>query len=255
MDSKKRSKSPGIFRPFKDLQALLESKSVKLVPSPAAKPVKSRLKTASKARKRDKIKGPAADPPATEDEKELFMEAMADVCPIPQDNRIMHDPSIRPLRVVEDDCEDDTLQQLNKLIESGEGFVVADTPEYIEGTGYNVNPEITKRLHRGDFSIQAHLDLHGMGVEDASDALESFLKDAIATGKRAVLIVHGRGLSSPAKPVLKTKVIEWLTCGPWRKWVIAFTSARSFDGGAGATYVLLRERPVTRAKRKIKKPF
>jgi DNA-nicking Smr family endonuclease len=68
-----------------------------------------------------------------------------------------------------------------------------------------------------------------------------------------VLIVHGRGLSSPAKPVLKTKVIEWLTCGPWRKWVIAFTSARSFDGGAGATYVLLRQRPVTRSKRKRKK--
>lgn len=255
MGTKKHSKSPGIFRPFKDLPALLESKSVKLVPSLAAKSAKSRLKTTSKASKHSKTNDPATDQPAAEDEKELFMEAMADVSPIPQDNRIIHDPAIRPPRGVEPDCEDDTLQQLNKLIESGEGFVVADTPEYIEGTGYNVNPEITKRLHRGDFSIQAHLDLHGMGVEDAGDALEKFLKDAIATGKRAVLIVHGRGLSSPAKPVLKSKVIEWLTCGPWRKWVIAFTSARSFDGGTGATYVLLRQRPVTRSKRKRKKPL
>jgi DNA-nicking Smr family endonuclease len=87
-------------------------------------------------------------------------------------------------------------------------------------------------------------------VEDAQNAFENFIKDSIATGKRAVLIVHGRGLSSPDRPVLKTKVVEWLTRGPFRKWVIAFSSARSFDGGAGATYVLLRQRPLTRRYRK-----
>jgi len=255
MGTKKRSRPPSISRPFENLQALLKSKSVKLVPSPAKKSAKSGSKTTPKASKHHKTTDPTTDQPAPENEKELFMEAMADVSPIPQDDRIVHDPVIRPPKGLEHDCEDDTLQQLNKLIKSGEGFVVADTPEYIEGTGYNVNPEIAKRLHRGDFSIQAHLDLHGMGVEDARDALERFLKDTILTGKRAVLLVHGRGLSSPAKPVLKTKVIEWLTCGPWRKWVIAFTSARSFDGGAGATYVLLRQRPVTRSQRKRKKPL
>jgi DNA-nicking Smr family endonuclease len=69
-------------------------------------------------------------------------------------------------------------------------------------------------------------------------------------GKRSVLIVHGRGLSSPSKPVLKAKVYEWLTSGQWRKWVIAFSSARSYDGGTGATYVLLRQRPLTKRFRK-----
>jgi DNA-nicking Smr family endonuclease len=87
-------------------------------------------------------------------------------------------------------------------------------------------------------------------VEDARNAFEMFLTDSITTGKKAVLIVHGRGLSSPDKPVLKTSVIQWLTCGLWRKWVIAFTSARSCDGGAGATYVLLRQRPMTKRNRK-----
>jgi DNA-nicking Smr family endonuclease len=66
-----------------------------------------------------------------------------------------------------------------------------------------------------------------------------------------ILIIHGRGLSSPAGPVLKTKVIQWLTTGPWRRWVMAFASARLCDGGAGATYVLLRRQPTTkRFKRK-----
>jgi DNA-nicking Smr family endonuclease len=153
----------------------------------------------------------------------------------------------------ENTSQDDTIDQLSNLVNSGEGFVVADTSEYIEGTGYNIHPEITKRLHRGDFSIQSHIDLHGLGVEDAEKAFGVFFKDCIATGKRAVLVVHGRGLSSVDKPVLKTKVIEWLTRSPWRKWVIAYSSARTCDGGAGATYVLLRQRPMTRRYRKCNK--
>jgi DNA-nicking Smr family endonuclease len=81
-------------------------------------------------------------------------------------------------------------------------------------------------------------------------ALEKFLKKAILNGKRAILIVHGRGLSSPRQPVLKNKVCEWLVRSSWRKWVLAFCSARGYDGGAGATYVLLRKKPMTRGKRR-----
>jgi DNA-nicking Smr family endonuclease len=148
------------------------------------------------------------------------------------------------------------LLALEDLIKHGTGFVVAHTPEYIEGTAYNVNPEITKRLHRGDFAIQGHIDLHGLNVEDARHAFEKFLEQSIAAGKRVVLIIHGRGLSSPQEPILKTNVHKWLTSGPWRKWIMSFSSARWCDGGAGATYILLRQRPQTkrfRKKRKLKK--
>ncbi len=139
--------------------------------------------------------------------------------------------------------EADVTASLENLIRSGEGFVVSRTPEYMEGTAADVPPEFAERLHRGDFSLQAHIDLHGMGVAEAREAVEAFLTGAIMSGKRAVLIVHGRGLSSPGEPVLKHKVREWLTRTSWRKWVIAFASAQSYDGGAGATYVLLRSRP------------
>ena len=84
------------------------------------------------------------------------------------------------------------------------------------------------------------------------EAFENFINDAIRSGKRAVLIIHGRGISSPGEPVLKNKVREWLTRSHWRKWVIAFTSAQSYDGGAGATYVLLRHR--LQSKQPKKKP-
>lgn len=253
MDKEKDSKPQGVFRPFKDLKTLLKSKSFKLASSPADNSGKPTAKTTTGPRRPSETANVTAVQKTSDHENDLFMEAMANIKPIARDDCLEHDAAPRSLQTPEHDYEAETLLQLEKLVKHGEGFVVADTPEYIEGTGYNVHPELTKRLHRGDFSIQAHLDLHGLGVESAKNAFDTFFKDAITNGKGAVLIVHGRGLSSPAEPVLKTKVVEWLTCGPWRKWVVAFTSARSFDGGAGATYVLLRQRPITKSQRKKKK--
>jgi DNA-nicking Smr family endonuclease len=244
----KTFKSSGAFRPFKELKELLEKKSLKSAPSPVGHAEKQVLKTSNNQQDLSNPDENILDKHPSENE--LFLKEMADVAPIPRGDRIEHRSNSGPPAVPDHDFEDDALLKLSNLVKFGTGFVVADTPEYIEGRGYNVHPEITKRLHRGDFSIQAHIDLHGLGVEDARNAFEIFLKDSITTGKKAVLIVHGRGLSSPDKPVLKTRVIEWLTCGPWRKWVIAFSSARSCDGGAGATYVLLRRRPLTKRYRK-----
>ncbi|MCU0554476.1 MAG: Smr/MutS family protein [Syntrophales bacterium] len=89
-----------------------------------------------------------------------------------------------------------------------------------------------------------------MGVEEARIAFEDFLRDSVIRNRRSLLVIHGRGLSSQGEPVLKAKVTEWLTRGPWRKWVIAYSSARLCDGGAGATYLLLRTRPVTKRHKK-----
>jgi DNA-nicking Smr family endonuclease len=136
------------------------------------------------------------------------------------------------------------------LVDTGQGFSVADTPEYMEGVGGPTPPEITRRLHRGDFAVQAHLDLHGFSAAEAQDVFDAFMKEALAAGKRAVLIIHGRGLSSPAQPVLKTRVAEWLSTGYWRKWVVAYASARLCDGGGGASYVLLRRKPIPKRLRR-----
>jgi DNA-nicking Smr family endonuclease len=177
---------------------------------------------------------------------------MADVKKMQRDSRA--DPEYQPVVVSGPDKTDESevLLHLSELIKNGKGFVVADTAEYIEGTGYNVNRAIARRLHSGEFSIQGHIDLHGQTVESAQALFDRFFKESIAGGKRMILIIHGRGLSSPADPVLKTKVIEWLTSGPWRKWVMAYASARLCDGGAGATYVLLRNRPATKRLKKKK---
>jgi DNA-nicking Smr family endonuclease len=77
---------------------------------------------------------------------------------------------------------------------------------------------------------------------EAKEALVRFVFDARSRGKRCVLIVHGRGLHSKDQiPVLKASLQTWLSHGKLAERVLAFTSARPHDGGAGAVYVLLRK--------------
>ena len=229
----KSSKKKGLHRPFEGLKMLLDSRSM---------PLKAAI-----------IKQ-TPDTPEPEDgpdqEREIFEAAMADVKKMPQDTRA--EPEFQPVMVSGPNKTDESevLLHLGELIKSGKGFVVADTAEYIEGTGYNVNRAIARRLHSGEYAVQGHIDLHGQSVASGHILFDRFFKESIASGKRMILIIHGRGLSSPADPVLKTKVIEWLTTGHWRKWVLAYASARLCDGGAGATYVLLRNRPATKRLKK-----
>jgi DNA-nicking Smr family endonuclease len=213
---------------FRDLKSLLKSKSISLPD-------------------RQHLDGPPRRIEVSpEVEEKLFKKAMEGVRPIPKDKHVRRNVQIELPETTRNREDAEALEKLTNLVRYGTGFTVSDTPEYIEGTGYNIPPSIAKRLHRGDFSIQAHVDLHGLRVDEAREVFEKFLDWAVTTGKRGVLIVHGRGLSSPSEPILKNKLREWLTRGPWRKWVVAYSSARKCDGGAGATYVLLRQRPVSK---------
>jgi DNA-nicking Smr family endonuclease len=232
----KSSGHKGGFRPFEGLKALLENNSIALKKAVAV--------TTSKS-----------TPARTDPEKDqtIFEEAMADVVRLPRNICAEQPTHASSTTVTANNTESEILRRLEELVRTGKGFVVADTAEYIEGTGYQVNRAVAERLHRGEFSIQGHIDLHGLSVENARDVFEDFFKKSIADGKRMILVIHGRGLSSPAEPIIKTNVFKWLTTGPWRKWVMAFASARLCDGGAGATYVLLRKRPATKRFKKGRK--
>jgi DNA-nicking Smr family endonuclease len=232
----KPSNSSGMFKPFKNLKDLIERKELKLKPVPA-------LETDASQEKK----------PDRHTEQSIFAEAMADVKRISRENCSVFKPLAHCRSNDEKSLERESVVHLKNLVKYGTGFIVSLTPEYIEGTSSTVNPGVARRLHRGDFSIQAHIDLHCLGLDAAHEAFDEFLQKSIQSGRRTVLVIHGRGLSSPAEPILKAAVYRWLTSSPWHKWVIAFTSARLCDGGAGATYVLLRQRPLTKKLRKKRK--
>ncbi len=100
-----------------------------------------------------------------------------------------------------------------------------------------LNPDLLRKLRRGDWVVQGWLDLHRHTQEEARLALAEFLAGARRQGWRCVRIVHGKGLSSPNRePVLKAKVRKWLQ---QRDEVLAYCEPRPHAGGSGAVVVLL----------------
>jgi len=101
-----------------------------------------------------------------------------------------------------------------------------------------VQHSVMRKLRRGQYRIEAELDLHRQTTVQARESLQAFILQCRQRQLRCVRIIHGKGLGSKdQRPVLKGRVNQWL-----RQWddVLAFCSARPCDGGSGATYVLLR---------------
>lgn len=184
-----------------------------------------------------------------EDDRSLFRNALAGVVPLDR-GTVPVIASAGSLAEPKEEDRPEGRKELERLILEGKGFRISSTPEYMEGTGEGIPPDMARRLHEGNFSIGRPIDLHGLNAGEAEEALERFFRENLRKGERSLLVVHGRGLSGPGEAVLKERVYRFLTRGRWRKWVVAFSSARSCDGGTGATYVLLRSRPEKGKKRK-----
>jgi DNA-nicking Smr family endonuclease len=185
---------------------------------------------------------PAPPAPQPVDDGDLFEREMTGVRPLAGTarSRVAPLPPAPPQRAVTDpDAE--ALAELSDLVAGDAPFDLANSVEFVEGAVAGLDRRLVRRLRAGDFAFQSHLDLHGMTAAEARVAVDDFLARAHRQGQRCVLIVHGRGLNSKDQvPVLKQRLTSWLSRGRWSRLVLAFTSARACDGGAGALYVLLR---------------
>jgi DNA-nicking Smr family endonuclease len=173
---------------------------------------------------------------------------MLDVQRLPPDprGRVEQPHRVGPISGLPSDDEA-SLNELRDLVQGRSVFTLQFTDEYMEGVAQDVDQRLAQRLHRGDFAIQAQLDLHGYFVEDAKQQVDQFLTTAYTTGQRCIRLIHGRGRNSPDnRPVLKEHVQLWLSQGRISRMVLAFATAPVHDGGAGATYVLLRRSTVKR---------
>lgn len=220
MANKKRAPETFSFQPFENLKEIIECKKITVSVKPAS--------------------GKKHEHPSDE---ELFADAMKEVHEIKEFRQMPVHPKKVPPRSWHNPASYDALQILKEVTCGRVPINLPDTQEYVEW----VNPaywpvsngNLTTKLHKGFFSVQDCLDLHGLFADEAEEATERFLKDALVKGLRCVKIIHGRGLRSPDGPVLKRALVTWLTYR-YRKNVIAFVSARQCDGGLGAIYVLLK---------------
>ena len=182
---------------------------------------------------------PAPEPPASDEE--LWARAVEGARPLGgRDQRVgPRAPRGGPEGFHHPDLE--ALQALEALVSGDAPFDIADTDEYVEGHVAGLDPALVHKLRRGEYSVQGHVDLHGLNREEARREVDRFLKESRRRGRRCVLLVHGRGLHSEKQvPVLKEALRSWLATARFGRHVLAFATARPQDGGAGAVYVLLR---------------
>jgi len=136
--------------------------------------------------------------------------------------------------------ENDAIERLRGLVSVGAKFEVTDDGVHVEGRRHDTRPDVVRKLRRGQFPIDARLDLHGMVASEAKDALSAFLASARARREKCVLVIAGQGHHSPqGVGVLRGELAAWLSQGASSHTVAAFCSAVREDGGMGAMYVLL----------------
>lgn len=181
-----------------------------------------------------------------DEEAEAFLRAMQGVEGITARGRDVQKKPEKPGRVQQAARSAEALQD---VLDGGAEFHLEYSEEFIQGHVSGFDPVVLGRLRAGQFSPEAHLDMHGMVAQEAYEALTGFMRGAYVKGLRTVLLIPGRGKNSPEGfGVLREKLQHWLTRDPFKRVVLAFCTAQPRDGGAGAVYVMLRKFKKSRGK-------
>ncbi len=168
-------------------------------------------------------------------DRQLFRTAVGHVKPVQVNHASMNTPRPRPLPV---QTQRHHREVLDDMLHGDFDPAELETGEELLFQQPGLQAGLLRKLRRGQLSLEGRLDLHGMTVPIARAAIAEFLRQCRLTGKRCVIVIHGKGNGSAQRqPILKGKVNAWLQR---RSEVLAFCSARAVDGGTGAIYVLLK---------------
>lgn len=173
-------------------------------------------------------------------ESEVFARAVGKVTPLKPTGRREPERSL-PLPTARQRALDEQQALAQSLSDEIDIERLLEADEKLSFRRPGVGLDALGKLRRGHWVAQAQLDLHGFRTEEAREEVAHFVAQANRHGLRCVRIIHGKGLGSVNRqPVLKDKVLRWLT---QRNEVIAFCQAPPFAGGSGALLVLLRQPP------------
>jgi len=169
-------------------------------------------------------------------ESNLFKQAAGSVQPLTEKHRnpLKKEPAALPAMQYQRDQKAVLKESISDEFDVG---TLLDADDLLSFRRPGIGTDVTRKLRRGDWTIQRQIDLHGLRRDEAREQLSFFIREAHKQGIRCVRVVHGKGLGSPGKtPVLKSRVHSWLA---QKQEVLAFVQAKPADGGAGALVVLL----------------
>jgi len=203
------------------------------------KEIRDSLREREKRDRENEEKGEEIPANETIDERELFNKEMEGVKRLNFEKIVLPKKTPKRHRLYNEDEE--IINTLNMIVDGDIEFEINDTTEYIEGHIRDIDPNILRKLKRGEISVERHLDLHGKKRDEAKQLLKTFIEDARRQSIRCVLIIHGKGIHSKDYiPIIKEALKSWLVSKSVGRHILAFCSAQPKDGGTGAVYVLLR---------------
>ncbi len=177
-----------------------------------------------------------AEAKRAETERNLFTRAVGKVAPIANQERVWSPPQRPSTRPLQQDLDDEAVMH-ESMSDEFDISTLLNVDDQLSFRRPGIGTDVTRKLRKGEWSIQGQIDLHGLRSDEARNAMGQFIRDAKRMGWRCVRVVHGKGLGSPGKePVLKSKVQRWLV---QKNEVLAFVQAKPSDGGGGALLVLL----------------
>ncbi len=173
-------------------------------------------------------------PKISDADKALFEAAMRHVKPLAPSKKITPEPERPKPRVRKPAIDSET--SLSALSDF-ETLDPLSSDDLVEFARPGLQNKILRDLRTGKYNIEAILDLHGMTVVEAREALHQFFLQCTKRRLRHVLIIHGKGRGDQ-KPILKNKINHWLR---QLSEVLAFCSATGREGRSGAMVVYLKQ--------------
>jgi len=220
-----------VQRSLSQLSSIVEAAGIRL--QPEDNPPAPRKKKSDSQRPR------AENDTSASTDEEIFRDAMDGV----RRASWRHDPhpSSQPIRPPAGDQDSEDRKLMQTAIDEEHPLPVMDHPEYIEGWVGVAGMRFLPKLRNGLYSIQGQIDLHGYNRIEAQIAVEEFISRMSRFQSCCIKIIHGRGINSPSdKATLKENLQRLLKTRRMSRYVVAYASAPSCDGGVGAVYVLLR---------------
>ena len=177
---------------------------------------------------------------------DLFAAAMADVKPLDKKRRTA---SLVARVVPKPKAEGPSKPKARSLPSAS--LKAAKAPE-LSTDDRTFDRDVSRALSRRRLSPEASLDLHGMTLAAAEQAVGRFLERATARDLRVVLIVTGKGLRKESGRLIggriRSEFVGWLNRADNRAYVRAVRSAHAHHGGSGAFYLLLRRRSSAKSR-------
>jgi len=152
--------------------------------------------------------------------------------------------TIRPLSRVQ--IEPQAVEEPRKLaVVKGVRQTPPARPQAVppKGVGTTLDGTWDRRLGAGSVAPDRVLDLHGMNLDAAWQAIDRGLEHSIAAGDRVLLLITGHhrpGAPPVERGRIRAAVRDWLAASRHASRIAAVRGAHRRHGGGGSLYIVLR---------------